>query len=241
MYPAVSKVVRKLLSRRVVFWGVESGGVLQDSVADDSSFENELVMPVESSPASAGGPSELEHHCQAGLSRAAPFRVARSSPPWQCCSEAWWSSSGGRAAGPAAAAHGCGRGRTRGFRAVFSPPRATVVELILDGACRDWRGPAPPIGLKVRDPRRAPRACVAGSATRVTPCPAGATWVARTCRVFCSVFSCCRARRRGAFACAWSWRSRAAYKVCSSIKTSEKAPSSFGNTAIALASTFFSS
>ena len=37
------------------------------------------------------------------------------------------------------------------------------------------------------------------------------------------------------------WRSRAAYKVCSSIKTSEKAPSSFGKTASALASTFFSS
>ena len=37
------------------------------------------------------------------------------------------------------------------------------------------------------------------------------------------------------------WRSRAAYKVCSSIKTSEKAPSSFGRTASALASTFFSS
>ncbi|CAB5002466.1 unannotated protein [freshwater metagenome] len=37
------------------------------------------------------------------------------------------------------------------------------------------------------------------------------------------------------------WRSRAAYKVCSSINTSEKAPSSFGRTAIALASTFFSS
>ena len=37
------------------------------------------------------------------------------------------------------------------------------------------------------------------------------------------------------------WRSRAAYKVCSSIKTSEKAPSSFGKTASALASTLFSS
>ena len=36
-------------------------------------------------------------------------------------------------------------------------------------------------------------------------------------------------------------RSRAAYKVCSSIKTRENAPSSCGNTAIALASTFFSS
>ena len=37
------------------------------------------------------------------------------------------------------------------------------------------------------------------------------------------------------------WRSRAAYKVFSSMNTSEKAPSNFGRTAIALASTFFSS
>ena len=37
------------------------------------------------------------------------------------------------------------------------------------------------------------------------------------------------------------WRSRAAYKVRSSINTSEKAPSNNGNTASALASTFFSS
>ena len=36
------------------------------------------------------------------------------------------------------------------------------------------------------------------------------------------------------------WRSRAAYSVCSSIKTNEKAPSSCGRTDIALASTFFS-
>ena len=36
------------------------------------------------------------------------------------------------------------------------------------------------------------------------------------------------------------WRSRAAYNVCSSIKTKEKAPSNCGRTAIALASTFFS-
>jgi len=45
----------ELLSR-VVFRGSESGGVLQDSVGEDSSFENknDLVMSVESSPASAG-------------------------------------------------------------------------------------------------------------------------------------------------------------------------------------------
>jgi hypothetical protein len=45
----------ELLSR-VVFRGSGSGGVLQDSVSEDSSFENknDLVMPVESSPASAG-------------------------------------------------------------------------------------------------------------------------------------------------------------------------------------------
>jgi FkbM family methyltransferase len=45
----------ELLSR-VVFRGPESGGVLQDSVGEDSSFENkdDLVMRVESSPASAG-------------------------------------------------------------------------------------------------------------------------------------------------------------------------------------------
>ena len=36
------------------------------------------------------------------------------------------------------------------------------------------------------------------------------------------------------------WRSRAAYNVCSSINTSEKAPCSCGRTEIALASTFFS-
>ena len=36
------------------------------------------------------------------------------------------------------------------------------------------------------------------------------------------------------------WRSRAAYRVRSSIKTNEKAPSSKGRTASALASTFFS-
>jgi hypothetical protein len=45
----------ELLSR-VVFRGPESGGVLQDSVGEDSSFENknDVVMRVESSPASAG-------------------------------------------------------------------------------------------------------------------------------------------------------------------------------------------
>jgi DNA mismatch endonuclease (patch repair protein) len=45
----------ELLSR-VVFRGPGSGGVLQDSVGEHFSFENEndLVMPVESSPASAG-------------------------------------------------------------------------------------------------------------------------------------------------------------------------------------------
>ena len=45
----------ELLSR-VVFRGPESGGVLQDSVGEDSSFENknDLVMRVESPPASAG-------------------------------------------------------------------------------------------------------------------------------------------------------------------------------------------
>ncbi|MBM4012440.1 MAG: hypothetical protein FJ286_13845, partial [Planctomycetes bacterium] len=43
---------RELLSR-VVFRGPESGGVLQDTVGEDSSFENknDLVMRVESSPA----------------------------------------------------------------------------------------------------------------------------------------------------------------------------------------------
>jgi hypothetical protein len=46
---------RELLSR-VVFRGPESGGALQDSVGEDSSFENknDLVMGVESSLASAG-------------------------------------------------------------------------------------------------------------------------------------------------------------------------------------------
>ena len=41
---------------RVVFQGSESGGVLQYSVGEDSSFENknDLVMSVESSPAFAG-------------------------------------------------------------------------------------------------------------------------------------------------------------------------------------------
>ena len=45
----------ELLSR-VVFRGPGSGGVLQDSVGEDSSFENknDLVMRVESSPTSAG-------------------------------------------------------------------------------------------------------------------------------------------------------------------------------------------
>ena len=46
---------RELLSR-VVFRGPGSGGVLQDSVGEHFSFENEsdLVMPVESSPTSTG-------------------------------------------------------------------------------------------------------------------------------------------------------------------------------------------
>ena len=41
---------------RVVFQGFESGGVLQGSVVEDSSFDNknDLVMSVESSPAFAG-------------------------------------------------------------------------------------------------------------------------------------------------------------------------------------------
>jgi len=41
---------------RVVFQGSESGGVLQYSVGEDSSFENknDLVMGVESLPAFAG-------------------------------------------------------------------------------------------------------------------------------------------------------------------------------------------
>jgi len=59
---------------RVVFRGPRSGGVLQDSVGEDSSFENKnkLVMPVESS---AGGLSELEHHCETELPRAAALRT----------------------------------------------------------------------------------------------------------------------------------------------------------------------
>jgi len=67
----------ELLSR-VVFSGFESGGVLQDPVGEDSSFDNKnkLVMPVESSPASAGGLSELEHHRETGLPRAAALRAA---------------------------------------------------------------------------------------------------------------------------------------------------------------------
>jgi hypothetical protein len=49
------RIAGELLSR-VVFRGPESGGVLQDSVGDDSSFENknDLVMSIESSPTSAG-------------------------------------------------------------------------------------------------------------------------------------------------------------------------------------------
>ena len=45
----------ELLSR-VVFRGPGSGGVLQDSVGENFSFENknDLLMPVESSPTSAG-------------------------------------------------------------------------------------------------------------------------------------------------------------------------------------------
>jgi len=45
----------ELLSR-VVFRGLGSGGVLQDSVGENFSFENknDLLMPVESSPTSAG-------------------------------------------------------------------------------------------------------------------------------------------------------------------------------------------
>ena len=48
-------LVPEILSR-VVFQGSESGGVLQYSVGEDSSFENknDLVMSVESSPAFAG-------------------------------------------------------------------------------------------------------------------------------------------------------------------------------------------
>ena len=67
----------ELLSR-VVLRGPGSGGVLQDSVGDDSSFENKnrLVMSVESSPASAGGLSELEHHRETSLPRAAAVRAA---------------------------------------------------------------------------------------------------------------------------------------------------------------------
>lgn len=55
----------------------ESGGVFQDSVGEDSSFENknDLVMPVESPPTSAGGLSELERHGQAGLPRSAALRA----------------------------------------------------------------------------------------------------------------------------------------------------------------------
>ncbi len=51
---------------------------MQDSVGEDSSLENKnkLVMPVESLPTSAGGLSELEHHGEAGLPRAAPLRTA---------------------------------------------------------------------------------------------------------------------------------------------------------------------
>ena len=61
-----------------MFSGFESGVVLQDPVGEDSSFENKnkLVMPVESSPASAGGLSELEHHRETGLPRAAALRAA---------------------------------------------------------------------------------------------------------------------------------------------------------------------
>jgi hypothetical protein len=49
------RMLAELLSR-VVFRGLGSGGVLQDSVGENFSFENknDLVMPVESSPTSAG-------------------------------------------------------------------------------------------------------------------------------------------------------------------------------------------
>ncbi len=47
---------RHELLSRVVFRGPGSGGVLQDSVGENFSFENknDLLMPVESSPTSAG-------------------------------------------------------------------------------------------------------------------------------------------------------------------------------------------
>ena len=54
--PFVTESLKPELLSRVVFRGLGSGGVLQDSVGENFSFENknDLVMPVESSPTSAG-------------------------------------------------------------------------------------------------------------------------------------------------------------------------------------------
>ena len=57
-----------------------SGGVLQDSIVENSSLEDErdLLVAVESSPFPGGGLSELEHHGKAGSAGSAPLGLAMS-------------------------------------------------------------------------------------------------------------------------------------------------------------------
>ena len=67
----------ELLSN-VVFVRRESGGVLQDSVGEDSSLddERELMTCVEAYPATCRRLGELDHHREAGFPRAASLRAA---------------------------------------------------------------------------------------------------------------------------------------------------------------------
>jgi hypothetical protein len=57
---------------------MESGGFLQFSVDKNPSLEKEdqLLMPVEPSPAFLGGLGQFEHHGQARFPRAVAFRSA---------------------------------------------------------------------------------------------------------------------------------------------------------------------
>ena len=55
-----------------------SGGVLQDSIVEDSSLQDErdLLVAGESSPFPGGGLGELEHHGKAGSAGSAPLGLA---------------------------------------------------------------------------------------------------------------------------------------------------------------------
>jgi hypothetical protein len=59
-----------------------SGGVLQDSISENASFEeqDDLLVGVKSSPAFGGRLSEFEHHREAGSPGSVPFGASVAKP-----------------------------------------------------------------------------------------------------------------------------------------------------------------